>query len=181
MTRPATTASWFLCACDPLAEHRRAGAEADEHSGEAQHEKDGRQHHATPQARVDFVLVADLIDGRAAEIAEIGRHQRQHARRQEAHQARKRHAEMDVNLGQHQFQPPPTLSSDKVTVLSQQGALPSIARTHELDGLSRLWRHHRAAPQVRRHDIPDRRPLGVLIDRGPAGNDVVLVRLDRRA
>ena len=149
-----------LVRLDPLTEHRRAGAEAYEHRGEPQHEEDGRQNDTAPQSGVDLVLVAHLIDGRAAEIAEIRRHERQHAGRQKAHQARKRHAEMDVNLGQHQFLPPPAVrSSDKVTVLSQQGALPSIAGPHELDGLSRLRRHYRMAPHMRRHDIPDRGSL----------------------
>src|SRR5215510_7990923 len=51
---------------------------------------------------VEAILVANLLDGRPAEIAEIRRYERQHAWRQEAHQTGQRDAQVDVNLREHE-------------------------------------------------------------------------------
>jgi len=100
---PGDDGELVLVRGDPLPEHRRAGAEAHEHGGEAHDEEHRGQHDAAPQVRVDAVLVSHLLDGGAAEIAEVGRHQRQHAGRQEAYEARQRDAEVDVDLREHRI------------------------------------------------------------------------------
>ena len=63
----------------PLAEGRRTGTQRDKHRGKPEHEQEGREHHAPPQVVGYPGLIRHLLDGRAAEIAEVRRHQRQHA------------------------------------------------------------------------------------------------------
>ena len=71
---------------DQAADEGRAGTERDEHGGEAEHEHQRRAHHRALRGGRAF-FVGDVLDGGAGQIDQIGRHQRQHAGRQEADKA----------------------------------------------------------------------------------------------
>ncbi len=71
-----------------LAQHRGRGAQDDEHRSETEHEGDRGQHHGLIDMGRRLVLARQLVEGRAAEKAEIGRHERQHAGAQKAEEAR---------------------------------------------------------------------------------------------
>jgi hypothetical protein len=78
MTMPATIES--------CADHSRirlpkggAGAERDEHRREAEHEHQRSRHHRASGGLRGLVM-GHMLDGRAGEIDQIGRDQRQHAR-----------------------------------------------------------------------------------------------------
>ena len=73
---------------DQLTGDRRRGAEDDKHRGEAEHEGEGGHDHSRVDMRRRLVLAGELVEGRAAEEAKIRRHERQHARREEAQQPR---------------------------------------------------------------------------------------------
>ena len=103
ITIPATTASWFLCAAihcpntdAPAPKPTNTVVKPSTKNTDA---STTRRHRCASM----LVLAADLLDGGAAEIAEVGRHQRQHAGRQEAYQARQRYAEVDIDLREHAF------------------------------------------------------------------------------
>ena len=64
-----------------------AGAERDEHGGEAEHEQQRRGDRLAPDPRLGL-RIGKPLQRRAGEIDEIGRHQRQHAGRQKAQHAR---------------------------------------------------------------------------------------------
>ncbi len=81
------------------ADHARARAERDEHGGETGNEQAGGKH------RLAFDLSLRLrlgqpLERRAGEIDEIGRHQRQDAGREKAHEARKERGE-DGDVSSH--------------------------------------------------------------------------------
>ncbi len=68
------------------ADERRTGAKRHEHGGKAEHEHQRRDHHRA-LGSLHALVIGDMLDGRAGEVHQIGRHQRQHAGRQEADQA----------------------------------------------------------------------------------------------
>jgi hypothetical protein len=90
-----------LVGLDPLTEHRRAGAEADEHGGKPENEEYRSQHHPAPERLVDLLPAGQLVEGGAAQIGEVRRHQRQHAGREEARQAGNGDPEVNVCLCEH--------------------------------------------------------------------------------
>ena len=67
-----------------LAGKCRARAEHDEHGGEAEHEGDRGKHDGAVDVARGLVLAGELVEGGAAEEAEIRRHERKHARAEEA-------------------------------------------------------------------------------------------------
>ena len=69
------------------ADRARAGAEGDEHGRETAYEQQRRANGIAPDQRLGFG-VGQPLERSAGEIDEIGRHQRQHAGRQEAQHAR---------------------------------------------------------------------------------------------
>ena len=77
-----------------LAQDGRRGAEHDEHRGEAEHEGDRRQHHRRIDVARRLVFAGELIERGTAEKAKIGRHERQHARAEEAQEAGDQRAEI---------------------------------------------------------------------------------------
>ncbi len=82
---PATIASSRDHACDERADRTCARAEGDEHGREAGDEQQRREH----RLALDLPLglgIGEALERSAGEIDEIGRHQRQHAGRQEAQQ-----------------------------------------------------------------------------------------------
>ena len=68
---------------DQAADQGGTGAERHEDGGKTQHEHQRRRHHR-PLGGLRGVVVGDMLDGRAGEIDQIGRHQGQHAGGQEA-------------------------------------------------------------------------------------------------
>ena len=73
---------------DDLAERRGCGAQRDEDGGKARDEEEACQRHVAAGAA--FVVVGDLLDGRAGDEGQVGRHQRQHAGAQEGQEPRSR-------------------------------------------------------------------------------------------
>ena len=94
MITPAILLSSGKIGDEQLADYRGRGAERDEHGGEAEHEGD-RGHH---DRRIDvgrrLVLAGELLEGGAAEEAEIRRDERQHAGAQEAQEPRDQRSEI---------------------------------------------------------------------------------------
>ncbi len=81
------------------ADHARAGAERHEYCGEAQHEQHGGDDRVAPHPRRRLCFRQPLERG-AGKKDEIGRHQRQHARRQKAHEAGQQRGE-NGDVGAH--------------------------------------------------------------------------------
>jgi two-component sensor histidine kinase len=71
---------------DQCSDQGGAGAERHEHGGKSEHEHDRRYHHRTLRRR-HRLFILEVLDGRAREVDQIRRHQRQHARRQKTDQA----------------------------------------------------------------------------------------------
>ncbi len=94
-----------LVALDQLAEERGPGPETDEHGREAKHEQHRGEDDAFPDVARHAAFGRELVDRGAAEIAEVGRHEGQHARAQEAHETRKRHADVDLHVHEHRYAP----------------------------------------------------------------------------
>ena len=69
-----------------LADQGRGRAERDKHGRKSQHKCKSGEHHAQIDPLRHVPLAAELLECGAAEKAQIGRHQRQHARRKEADQ-----------------------------------------------------------------------------------------------
>ena len=84
-----------------LPEGRGPGAKTDEHRREAGDEEKRRCYDAPPHLGVDTIAVGKLLEGRAADIAQIRRHERKHAGRQEADEPRQRHAQIDMCIRKH--------------------------------------------------------------------------------
>ena len=84
---------------EQLAGDARGGAENDEHRGEAEHEGDRGQHDRRVDVARRLVLAGELVESRAAEEAEIRRHERQHAGREEAQQP----GDQRADIGDVQF------------------------------------------------------------------------------
>ena len=178
---PATTASWFLCAAihcpntdAPAPKPTNTVVKPSTKNTEA---STTRRHRCASMP--SLLPICSMVG--AAEIAEVGRHQRQHARRQEAHEARQRDAEVDVDLREHGG----LCLGDRPFQIELRGAQ---ARRSALScrraRTGRCWRPEPTPPgaalEVGRHHVPDRRTLRVLVDRGPTRHDVVLVGLDGR-
>ena len=89
MTMPARIENSRRPGADEAADKGGAGAERHEHGGEAEHEHQRRGHHRALRGLCTLVI-GDVLDGRAGQVDQIGRHQRQHAGRQEADQAGKK-------------------------------------------------------------------------------------------
>ena len=81
------------------ADHACARAECDEDGREPGHEQ-GRSEHRVPLHLRRRLLVRKTLERGAGQIDQIGRHQRQHAGRQEAHQAGQERGE-DRDVGSH--------------------------------------------------------------------------------
>ena len=78
MTMPATIDSSADQVAHQRADDAGAGAERHEHGRESQNEHSRRHHHGAARERARLAG-GDLLDGRARQVDEIGRHQRQHA------------------------------------------------------------------------------------------------------
>ena len=101
MTNPAMKDSWALCAWIHCPSTEAPAPSPTNTVVNPSTKKMDASTTRRQQVRIDATLARHLLDGGAAEIAEVRRHQRQHAWRQKAHEARQRHAEMDVDLGEH--------------------------------------------------------------------------------
>ncbi|SPP96842.1 protein of unknown function [Bradyrhizobium vignae] len=71
---------------DQPADQRGAGAERHEHRGKAEHEQE-RRHHDRALGGSGRLVALDMLDRGAREVDQIGRNQRQDARREEADEA----------------------------------------------------------------------------------------------
>jgi hypothetical protein len=72
---------------DALADRRRARAQGDEHRGEAQDESQGRRHDLARRLPAPRLLIlGQFLQRQAAQIAQVRRHQREHAGRHEGQQ-----------------------------------------------------------------------------------------------
>ena len=99
MTTPAILLRISRFFGDQLTGECRRGAEDDKDRGEAEHEGEGGHDHRRVDMRRRLVLAGELVERRAAEEAEIRRHERQHARREEAQQPRDQRSEIgDVHV-----------------------------------------------------------------------------------
>jgi len=78
-----------------LAQHRTdgrgAGAERHEHGGKAEREGERREHHRTAGLAIlrRHAAIAKLVDGYPGHVAEIGRHKRKNAGREEGERSGK--------------------------------------------------------------------------------------------
>ena len=100
MAMPATIASSLRVKAQQRADHAGACTERDEDGREPRHEQGGSEHRIALHPRWRL-LVREALERGAGKIDEIGRHQRQHAGRQEAHQAGKERGE-DRDVGCHE-------------------------------------------------------------------------------
>ena len=94
MTTPAILLRSGRFSASELAGSGGRGAENDEHRSEAEHKGDRRQHHRGVDVGRRLILAGELIEGGAAKEAEIRRHERQHARAEEAQEPRDQRAEI---------------------------------------------------------------------------------------
>src|SRR4029079_73688 len=84
---------------DQLTSECRRGTEDDKDRGEAGHEGEGGQNHRRVDMRRRLILARKLVEGGAAEEAEIRWHERQHASRTEAQEARDQRSEIgDIHV-----------------------------------------------------------------------------------
>ena len=81
------------------ADHAGAGAERDEYRGESGDEQDRGKHGVAPHAR-RRLRIGEPLERRPRQIDQIGRHQRQHAGREKAHQPGEQRGK-DGDVGGH--------------------------------------------------------------------------------